>query len=462
MQSELREKEETIRALLDARTDSALLLDLEGRILAANETAAARIGLSPEKLQGTCVYRYFDRATAEWRRQKVKEVLDSGRPVRFEDERGGLIFDNNIVPLVTTDGRIARVAVFAADVTERRRAEEALRASELKYRTLVTMMKEGLMAVDDNDVIQYVNPRTCELLGYGPHEMVGRGVVTFVADDEGRALLEEKKHLRTRGVSDTYELAMQTRAGRKIYVQVSGTPVVDDDGRLVGSLGVLMDVTERKRSEEKIRAALTEKTVLLKEVHHRVKNNLQVISSLLSLQSSQIEDAKTRDLFKESQSRIRSMSLVHEKLYQSGDLSSIDCGEYLNSLAVILFRSYGGESRGIRLNVETNGIHFGVDAAIPCGLIVNELVTNSLKYAFPHLGNPGAAGGEVSIFLDRPAEDTIRLRVEDDGVGLPAHLDLRATRSLGLQLVQILSEQLGGTLAVEGKTGARFTITFPS
>jgi PAS domain S-box-containing protein len=346
-------------------------------------------------------------------------------------------------------------------VTERKRAEEGLKASEAKYRTLVTVMKEGLMAVDRHDVINFVNPRVCEMLGYDTAEMLGRSVSTFLADDESKRLLDEKSHLRSAGVSDSYELAMRTRSGRVLNVQVSGTPIVDEDGAIAGSMGVLTDISDRKRSEERIRAALTEKTVLLKEIHHRVKNNLQVISSLLSLQSSHIGDATSRELFKESQNRIRSMALVHEKLYQSRDLSRIDCNEYLKSLAVNLFRSYGGEARGIALRVETHDALLGIDAAIPCGLIVNELVTNSLKYAFPHTDGAGEPEPrEVIIDLQTLPDDSIRLSVGDNGVGFPDQVDFRSTSSLGMQLVNVLAEQLGGTVELDKIAGTRFIITF--
>ena len=458
---ESRQKDETIRALLNARTDSALLLDARGTILAANETSAKRIGRPPEELCGTCVFDYFEPPVAEWRKKKMQEAVRSGKPVRFQDERSGVWFDNNVVPVLSAEGGVERLAVFATDVTDRKRAEEALFASERKYRNLVTIMKEGLMAVDRNDVIHFVNPKVCELLGYTAEEIVGRAVATFLADPESRATLEEKTRLRSSGVSDSYELALLTRSGRTVHVLVSGTPVVDETGAVVGSMGVLTDITERKRAEEKIRAALTEKTVLLKEIHHRVKNNLQVISSLLNLQSSGISDTRTRELFTESQNRIRSMALVHEQLYRTRDLSSIDCAEYLKSLATNLFRSYGGETRGIELRIEAAGMTVGVDAAIPCGLIVNELVSNALKHGF-NGSNDGPSRPEIVVRFARMEGENLELSVADNGKGFPDEVDFRSTGSLGLQLVNILVEQLGGTVSLDRSAGTRFAVTFPS
>jgi PAS domain S-box-containing protein len=322
-------------------------------------------------------------------------------------------------------------------------------------------MKEGLMAVDRNDVIHFVNPKVCELLGYAAEEIVGRSVATFLADAESRARLEEKSRLRSEGVSDSYELAMLTRSGRVVHVLVSGTPVTDETGEVVGSMGVLTDITERKRAEEKIRAALTEKTVLLKEIHHRVKNNLQVISSLLNLQSSGITDTRMRELFTESQNRIRSMALVHEQLYRARDLSSIDCAEYLKNLATNLFRSYGGETRGIQLRVEATGMTVGVDAAIPCGLIVNELVSNALKHGFASRSGNGTPP-EVTVRFARREGETLELSVSDNGRGFPEDLDFRSAGSLGLQLVNVLAEQLEGSVSLDRSCGTQFAVRFPS
>lgn len=458
------EKEKTIRALLNARTDSAMLLDVGGIILAANDTVARRLGEPAHSLQGRCIYDFFDAELAGGRRERIAEVIRTAKPVRFEDERNGIWYDNNIVPVFNGSGIVDRVAVFASDTTERKRAEEALQASELKYRNLVTAMKEGIMAVDAKDVIQYVNPRMCEMLGYADTELTGRPVAAFLSDENSQALLEEKGNLRATGVSDTYELGMKTKSGRVIQVLITGNPIMNEGGGITGSMGVLTDITERKRANDQLRAAFQEKVVLLKEIHHRVKNNLQVISSLLNLQSGHIEDPAVRELFKESQNRIRSMALVHEKLYRSSDLTRIDCSEYMNSLAGNLFRSYGGDVRGITMRVETDGVFVGIDAAIPCGLIVNELVSNALKYAFPEGDGqrPVPPGGpEITLALADTGAGKLRLSVRDNGIGFPDTVDFRSTSSLGMQLVNVLTEQLDGSVELKPGPGTTFTITFP-
>ncbi len=216
------------------------------------------------------------------------------------------------------------------------------------------------------------------------------------------------------------------------------------------------EVLTRQRAEEEIKLSLKEKEVLLKEIHHRVKNNLQIITSLLNLQSAQIKDPDAIMLFRESQSRVRSMALIHEKLYQSKDLARIDFDGYVRDLMVYLFRSYAANPEQIRTHIETHGMFLGIDTAIPCGLIISELVTNTIKYAFPQ-----GKRGNLYVGLGPEDDGHLTLLVKDDGVGFPDNFDWRESDSLGLQLVSTLSSQLHGTILVNGSGGTSFKITFP-
>jgi two-component sensor histidine kinase len=228
------------------------------------------------------------------------------------------------------------------------------------------------------------------------------------------------------------------------------------------------------RAEEQIKLSLQEKEVLLKEIHHRVKNNLQVISSLLSLQSKGVEDQSALELFRESRDRIRSMALIHEKLYRSQDLARIDFSEYIRSLAAYLVRSYRGSSGPVALKVNADDVLLGIDTAVPCGLIINELISNSLKHAFPPNGDKPAAvdalvdaptvkEGEIRVELcsDQDHQQQLTLIVGDNGVGFPEGLDFRETESLGMQLVNTLVGQLDGTVELYCNGGTQFKITFP-
>jgi two-component sensor histidine kinase len=219
---------------------------------------------------------------------------------------------------------------------------------------------------------------------------------------------------------------------------------------------VQSELESRKRAEEQIKVSLKEKEILLKEVHHRVKNNLQIISSLLRLQSDYIKDEKALASFKDSQSRIRSMALIHEKLYQSKDLYRIDFGEYIRDLVANLLRSYTASSQAITLRINALDIWLTIDTAIPCGLIINELISNTLKHAFPETNSEN----RIEIDIHSSRDNKFTLSVSDNGVGFPQDLDFQDTESLGLQLVCTFIEQLEGTIELDHSRGTTFIMTF--
>lgn len=241
-----------------------------------------------------------------------------------------------------------------------------------------------------------------------------------------------------------------------------GAHILDGTGQAVKMIGVGIDITERKLAEAQVQASLKEKETLLQEIHHRVKNNLQIVTSLLRMQSQQTDDPQVVTLFKEAQNRVQSMALIHEQLYQAPDLAAIDFGNYLSHLVNNLFRSYGVSQGQVQLAIATGEVMLPIHTAIPCGLIVNELVSNSLKYAFPD-GKTGQvmiqlqAGADAELG-DRPV---LMLTISDDGVGLPESLDLETLESLGLLIVNSLTHQLRGKLSVDRHSGTCFRVTFP-
>jgi two-component sensor histidine kinase len=225
-----------------------------------------------------------------------------------------------------------------------------------------------------------------------------------------------------------------------------------EDGSIVWD-GVVTDITERKKAEDAIKASLREKEVLLKEIHHRVKNNLQVISSLVGLQAGGSQDEIIRGVLQDVTDRVRSMALVHEKLYQSADLAHIDFAEYTRGLLSYLWRAYGADT--VRLTLDLEPVTLSVDKAVPCGLILNELAGNALKHAFR-----GRPEGEVTVSLHGDIDGRLCLRVSDNGVGLPPGFEWRQARSLGLRLVQMLAGQLDATVEVRNGEGAHFELLF--
>jgi two-component sensor histidine kinase len=215
------------------------------------------------------------------------------------------------------------------------------------------------------------------------------------------------------------------------------------------------DITALKAAEEKITRSLKEKEVLLKEVHHRVKNNLQIISSLIHLQSKNIMDKSARRIFDESHKRVKSMALLHEKLYKNDDVARVDFKEYIHELVIHLFHFYAANSELVSYHVSVDRIDLSIDTAVPCGLIVTELVSNSLMHAFQ-----GGRKGRILISMTCRSDKKYALIIEDDGIGLPKDMDLGKVESLGLNLVTSLIEQLQGRVAVSREAGTRFEITF--
>ena len=256
------------------------------------------------------------------------------------------------------------------------------------------------------------------------------------------------------GADETsFESAFETSGGTR-YFQMRLKRLPDTDGRYGGTAVMLNDITAMKKAEEQVRSTLKEKEVLLKEIHHRVKNNLAVIASILSLQSDLVGDERSREALKECRSRATSMAMIHAHLYQSRDLTHVDFKSYLTTLAEAVFNSYRLGTDNVVLKVTADDLSLTINRAIPVGLIANELITNAMQHAFPD-----GRKGKIHVELTREGNQA-RLTVSDNGIGLPVSLDVENTESLGLQLVMSLVEQLDASLEVEGRKGTRFRITF--
>ncbi len=332
---------------------------------------------------------------------------------------------------------------------------------EESFRRVVEWAPTAMVLVDRDGVVRLINAQAERVFGYRREELVGRSVeelvpAQFAAAHPGnrRAYLAEPQ---PRPMGTGRELFARRRDGSEFPVEIGLNPIATEQGMMV--LASVVDITERHRAQEKLEKALAEKTILLNELHHRVKNNLQVIASLLNLQASHAGDPRLQAVLHESQSRVKAMALTHQLLYERKDYSRIDLGEYLERLVQLLIGSFraGNQRVALRCRHPPEPVYLDLERAIPCGLVVNELVTNAFKHAFPD-----GRSGKIAIELDTGEGEEIILAVADDGVGLPAGFDLDAVKSLGLQLVPLLVDQLGGRLAVEGDGGTRFLIHFSS
>lgn len=240
------------------------------------------------------------------------------------------------------------------------------------------------------------------------------------------------------------------------FFMITTTPLYDDDGNVMGSVHVARDITERKIMEEQLEQALEDKDILMKEIHHRVKNNLMIMASLLNMQSRYIKDEVARDIFKDSQSRAKTMALIHEKLYQSKELKKVDVQDYMESLSRDIYQAYINDPQRIQLSLDLEPHMLDINTVIPLGLILNELLTNTFKYAFP-----GEAEGMVKVrFIEKENKEFL-LEVADNGVGLPADFSLKKTESLGMRLIHSLTEQIKGELEISAEHGTQIRIKFP-
>jgi PAS domain S-box-containing protein len=339
-----------------------------------------------------------------------------------------------------------------AEIDVRTRTEDALRDSIARIRLIADNLPALIAYVDADQYYRFVNKRFEEW--YATNDMVGKDLRT-VAGEAGYESIQAQVHAALAGVETVFEYSRRYPDGQLRHVQISYIPHFAPDRQVLGFFTLVQDLTAFKTAEEQVKASLEEKVVLLKEIHHRVKNNLQVISSLLYLQAEKVRDQQLREILQDSQNRVKSMALIHEKLYQAKDLARVDLGEYIRNLVSYLLRAHSTQKADVRLHIHAEDIFLGIDTAMPCGLIINELVSNALKHAFPN-GKPG----EVHIDLNTEQNSLFCLKVWDNGIGFPAEIDFQNTSSLGLQLVNTLVQQLDGAIELHRNGRTQFTIHF--
>ena len=348
---------------------------------------------------------------------------------------------------------------------KQKRAEQALLESEQRFRSIVEQSQDGVSLTDEQGAITEWNPSQERITGLKRSEVLGRPMWDIMSqmtpdNEQNHAAYDQMKaqflELCRTGqapwLNQLEEGTIRRSDGTRRVVQDMIFPVKTDKGFMVGV--VSRDITQRKKAEGEIEQSLREKEVLLREINHRVKNNIQVISSLLALQSRHSRDEHTVQMFKDSQGRVDSIALVHEKLYQSQDLANIDFADYVRSLADALFNAYMVNSSILTLEINAEDVALDVNTAIPCGLIVNELVSNCLKHAFPN-----GRQGTIRIELHSHKDDKLTLIVSDNGIGFPAP-DFTNAQTLGLQLVATLVRQLRGTIELDRNGETTFRITF--
>jgi len=429
--------------------------DTEGNITEISPSIERYSGYKPEELIGKPVETVY--SNPEERNNFLKEFEEKGELVDYElklKTKNEDLIDSSINAqlLLNLKNKPIGIEGTLRDITERKKAEKALKNSERMYRNIFENVQDIFYQTDLKGNIIEISPSIERYSGYKPEELINKPVETFYLNPEDRTYLI--KEIEKKGEVADYEIILKAKDNNLLYVSTNAHLLFDSSKNPIGIEGSLRDITERKNIEIQLKNSLTEKEMLLKEIHHRVKNNLMIISSLLNLQSGYIKDKASQNIFKESQNRARSMALIHERLYQSTDLKRIDFGDYITSLATELFHTYVSDRNLIELKINVEDILLDINTSIPLGLIVNELITNSIKHGFPN-GRKGKIN--IDFYLKN---DHYEFAVKDNGIGFPEDINFQNTNSLGLQIVNSLTEQIDGEIELNKGNGTEFKITF--
>ncbi|MDA8090593.1 MAG: PAS domain S-box protein [Nitrospiraceae bacterium] len=452
-----RQSERRYRRLFENANDAIFIIDMEGenagRIVDANQVAAKMHGYTVEELLKLRIEDVDSPEDAKLNPMR-RELSLKGQWLKAEIEhrkKDGSIFPVDITAGLFEEGGHKYVFAIERDITVRKKTEETIR----KFANVVQHTKTGVSIGMEDGTLGLVNPAFAEMHGYTVDELYGMPIADTYAPESRAGLPMHIATIHEKGYHK-FETFRLRKDGSVFPAEVEAYAIKDKEGRTLYRVANVIDITERKKAEEKLKASLTEKEILLREIYHRTKNNMQVISGLLNLQSMPFEDSCVRQAFKETQDRIRAMSLVHEMLYRSKDLSSLDIEKYMEDLADVTMKSHPAKASTVSMELEIESLPLSIDLATPCGLIINELLSNSMKYAFP-----GNRKGQIRIVMHKKSGDEVELVYSDDGVGLPEGLDVSKTKTLGLRLVNsLVANQLKGKLHVSKKGGTRFQINF--
>lgn len=451
---------EMMHLAVEASPNGMVMTDCDGKIVMVNSATEKLFGYSRQELIGhsieVLIPARFRHHHPGYRQAYISESksrsMGHGRDL-YGLHKSGKEFpvEVGLNPVETEHDGIFVLAAIV-DITDRKHAEEMIHLA-------VEASPNGMVMTNHEGKIMMVNTTTEALFGYQREELLGQSIEVLIPESHRAhhpALRSDFiKHPSTRAMGHGRDLHGQHKNGKEFPVEVGLNPIQTPRGVMV--LASVIDITERKSQEEQLKAALKEKDLLLSEIHHRVKNNLQIIDSLLGMQSDMLNNSAAISVLKESQNRVKSMALIHQVLYQSLDFSRTDFSSFIQSLVDNLSVSYALDASRIVVNIDTDQeVLLPIDVSIPLGLILNELCTNAMKYAFTE-----SRCGHIDISLKRQNPEQLLVCISDDGVGIPDDFDIENTQSLGLQLVQLLSEQISAELTIQRKNPTRFSLIVP-
>ncbi|MEM7162609.1 MAG: histidine kinase dimerization/phosphoacceptor domain -containing protein [Bacteroidota bacterium] len=459
-QEKLYEAQLFTRSIIESSLDMIIAVDKNDKITEINRAGLRLFGYEPEEIIGkTSRMLYAFDIEHEIVQNAIMKHGNYSGEIQNIDKKGNTFSSLlSASRLIDNRGDIVGSMGVSRDITEAKKQEEELHKQSAKINAIFESTSHIIWSVDkqfnitsfnknfETFIKRHFSYRLKEGTNLARDIKKLKGIFEEIMRSEYQKSFKENKQV--------FELELNGKKDQKEWVEVFLSPIYSENGRVIEVSGIANYITDKKTAESQIIDSLKEKEVLLQEVHHRVKNNLQVISSILNLQSSYVKDKNSLDILRESQNRIKSMSFIHESLYQTKDFSQVDFEDYITGLTKNLLYSYSVISNQAALDLEVEKVYLSLDQAIPCGLIVNELVSNALKYAFP-----GEEKGTIRLKI-REKNSVVSMEISDDGIGLPKGFEINKSDSLGLQLVSTLTKQLDGEIKISSKKGTKYLIKF--
>ncbi|MDY9923224.1 PAS domain S-box protein [Methanobacterium sp.] len=455
----LKKRDEEFRYFIESAPVAIAMFDTRMRYIAASSRWIEDYNIQGIKIHGASHYDIFPEITDELK--EVHQRALAGSIISAADDEfiradGSIQYVRwEVHPWYLSSGDTGGIVIFSEDVSERVKAVKELQDNEEKYRTLFESNPDYTILIGLDGVILDVNSSAANFTNLSKEELIGKtyAELGLFPKKDLHLLMESFANVLKGEIIGPFQNRLLSKEANISWVETQLVPIMKE-GNVYSIMVIAEDITHRKTATDQLIKSVNEKDVLLKEIHHRVKNNIQIISSLLNLQKQHVDSDEFVNILSESQNRIKSMAMIHEKLYHSGDLTRINFAEYIETLVSDLYSSYTTSTRQVTPFINVENVRFNIETAVPCGLIINELISNSLKHAFPK-----GKTGTLSVSL-KTSDEWNELVISDDGVGFPEEFDIQNSKTLGLQLVNILVKQLDGKITLNRIHGTRFKIIF--
>lgn len=457
----LRESETKLRLFIEHAPAALAMFDRQMRYLAVSKRWISDFYLQNQQIIGKSHYDIFPEIPEKWKSVHQRSINGE---VISEEEESFTRSDGSIQwlrwevrPWYTAENTIGGIVIFSEDITPQKVYEEKLASQKEQLTVTLRSIGEGVIVADVNGLIQMINSTAEKLTGWTQESALGKpleSVYNIVAKEENHYYSFNSE---AKNINETNHILI-TKGGHKIDIADNREPIIDINGHKLGTVVVFRNITERKKFEYNLQTSLSQKEILLQELYHRTRNNMQVISSILELQATSTENSEVQKIIRDSLIRIQTMALAQENIYRSRNLTQINMKEYITALKDMVIHSYNVPENKITFSVNVQNIELLIDIAIPCGLLIAELVTNSLKYAFPNQENC-----QIEITLQKVENPFVELVVGDNGVGMPYALNIQNSDTLGIKLVyHIVKHQLHGDIRIEYTHGLWYFIRFPT